>query len=117
MPPGNPDGRPPDQITQITLEALKHGEHVGGVQNVLVPLAFFATVILMFWIVMRKRQAATKAREEFNKQLLDKFSSGREFGDFLESKGGQEFLAGLQTQVQGRRTSIKYFAACERVSC
>ncbi len=68
----------------------------------LVPLAFFATVILMFWLVMRKRQAAAKAREEFNKQLLDKFSSGREFGEFLESDGGKEFLAGLQTQTQGR---------------
>jgi hypothetical protein len=102
VPPGNPDGLSPDQITQISLAALQHGQGHEGVLALLVPFAFFATVILIFWIVMRKRQAEAKAREEFNKQLLDKFSSGREFGEFLESKGGKEFLAGLQTRTQGR---------------
>jgi hypothetical protein len=114
VPPGNPDGLTPDQITQISLEALRHGGRGGGFADVLVPLAFFATVILMFWLVMRKRQAAAKAREEFNKQLLDKFGSGREFGEFLESEGGREFLAGLQTQgrapmdqtLRGVRTGV-----------
>jgi hypothetical protein len=76
---------------QIALEAIRHR----GAGGVLVPLAFFAMILAIVWLAMRKRQAQIRARSEFHKQLLDKFASGKEFAEFLESKGSQRFLEEL----------------------
>ncbi len=96
-----------DQITQIALEAVRqHGGSGNGVLALLVPFAFFATVILIIWLLLRQRQARTQVRAEFHKQLLDKFSSGREFADFLESKGSQRFLEELWSQKMGPKQQI-----------
>lgn len=84
----------PDQITQIALAGTKHA----AVTEVLVPLAFFAVVALAFWLVMRQKQARLKARDEFYRHLLDKFSTGHEFGEFLQSEAGRQFLAGLHSE-------------------
>jgi len=106
---GLPDsgGLTPDQRTQIALEALKHPEGgIPGAIGVLVPFAFFATIILIFWLLMRHRQARMQARAEFHKQLLDKFSSGREFSDFLQTDGSQRFLEEIWSQKRGPREQI-----------
>ena len=57
-----------------------------------VPLGFFTLVALIVWMVIRNSQSRSRARMEFQRHLLDKFSSGREFAEFLDSKGGQRFL-------------------------
>ena len=92
----------PEQKTQIALEALRqHGGAAQGILGLLVPIALFAAVVLIIWLLLRQRQARTQVRAEFHKQLLDKFSSGREFADFLESKGSQRFLEELWSQKMG----------------
>jgi hypothetical protein len=106
-PQSNPGGLTPDQITQIALEAVKHrGNEANGILALLVPFAFFATIILIFWLLLRQRQSRTQARAEFHKQLLDKFSSGREFAEFLESKGSQRFLEELWSRSVGPRDRV-----------
>jgi hypothetical protein len=99
----NPGGMTPDQQTQVALQALKGP---GTLTGIMVPLAFFATVVVIFWLLLRQRQIRIQARAEFQKQLLDKFSSGREFGDFLESKAGQQFLSELRSQGKGTKSRM-----------
>ena len=94
----------PEQQTQIALEAVK--QHGNGVLALLIPFAFFVAVVLIIWLLLRQRQARIQVRAEFHKQLLDKFSSGREFADFLESKGSQRFLKELWSQKMGPQLQI-----------
>ncbi|MBI3933259.1 MAG: hypothetical protein HY316_01120 [Acidobacteria bacterium] len=69
----------------------------------LVPLGLFVLIGVIAWLSVRRSQANIRARAEVQKQLLDKFSSGREFADFLETRGGQQFLAQLSSpQPTGR---------------
>jgi len=74
--------------------------------SILVPLGFFAMVVVIFWLVTRQRQTRIRARVEIQKQLLDKFNSGRELGDFLESRAGQQFLLELQSKSTGAKDRI-----------
>lgn len=66
------------------------------VEVMAVPVASFVFVCVfvgvIVWLVLRSRQASLRMQAEFQKNLLDKFSSGQEFSAFLESKGGQKFL-------------------------
>ena len=88
----------PDQFKQqIALEAVRHNP-ANDPAGILVPIALFATILVIVWLKIRQRQAQLQARAEFHKQLLDKFGSGREFAEFLESKGSQRFLEELWSQ-------------------
>jgi hypothetical protein len=72
----------------------------------LVPFALFALVFGILWLKYRQRQAQTQAQAEFHKQLLDKFGSGREFSEFLESKGSRQFLDAMWSQAPGRHGQV-----------
>jgi hypothetical protein len=105
--PKNPNGLTPDQQTQIALAAVnRYGSGLVPILAELVPIAFLAAIVLIVWLRMRNKQVLAKSRDEFNKQLLDKFGSGREFGEFLESKGGQEFLAGLRAPTKESKDRV-----------
>ena len=82
---------------QIALEAVRHNPAT-GVTGVLVPLALFGMILAIVWLGTRQKQARLRIKAEFNKQLLDKFGSGREFAEFLESPGSQRFLEELWTK-------------------
>ncbi|MBZ5642041.1 MAG: hypothetical protein LAO19_04720 [Acidobacteriia bacterium] len=87
-----------DQFSQqIALEAVRHNP-ANGLVGILVPISLFAMIAVIAWLGMRQRQARLRIKAEFHKQLLDKFSTGREFADFLESKGSQRFLDELWSQ-------------------
>ena len=72
-----------------------------GVIGAFVPIALFAMIALIVYVVARRRQAELRARAEFQKQILDKFSSGKEFADFLGTEGSQRFLAMLSSPGMG----------------
>ena len=72
----------------------------------LIPIAFFAMIVLIIFVIARRRQAELRARAEFQKQILDKFSSGKEFAEFLGSEGSQRFLQSLSTHSVGSRDRI-----------
>jgi hypothetical protein len=94
----------PDQQFQIAMEALRRGgATAGGVTGILallVPFALFAMVFGILWLAFRRKQEQMQAQAVFHKQLLDKFSSGKEFSEFLESQGGRQFLKTLWSQGQ-----------------
>lgn len=94
----SPGPLPPDQFgQQIALEAVRHSPE-GGPTGILVPIGFFALILGIFWLRWRQQQASLQSRAEFHKQLLDKFATGRDFADFLESKASQRFLEALWSQ-------------------
>lgn len=87
-----------DQFSQqIALEAVRHSPANSPVA-ILVPIALFAMVVAIIWLGLRQKQARLRIKAEFHKQLLDKFATGHEFAEFLESKGSQRFLDELWSQ-------------------
>jgi hypothetical protein len=95
-----------DQKFQIAMEAIKRGGAGGqGVLALLVPFGLFAMVLGIVWLSYRNRQAQMQTQAAFQKQLLEKFSSGQEFSQFLESPGGQQYMRSMWSQnrwAQGR---------------
>jgi hypothetical protein len=89
----------PDQQFEIAREAIRHG---GGPAGLLVPLSFFAMVVLIVWLGVRRKQAQILAHAELTKRVLDKFGSAQELAAFLESKGGQQFLGDARWQAKGQ---------------
>jgi hypothetical protein len=71
-----------------------------------VMLGFFALVLLIVWLLVRKSQASTQARAELYRQVLDKFSSGREFAEFVESSGSERILEGLWSERMNAKEQI-----------
>src|SRR5689334_4475959 len=74
--------------------------------EVLIPIAFFAMIALIVFVIARRRQAEVRARAEFQKQILDKFGSGKEFADFLGTEASQRFFATLSASSMGPRYRI-----------
>lgn len=77
-----------------------------GLVGAFVPIALFAMVVLIVFVIARRRQAELRARAEFQKQILDKFSSGKEFADFLGSEASQRFFAALSSPAMGPRYRV-----------
>ena len=85
-------------LEQALQPAVKALEWPGILVPIGPPLGLFALVMFTFWLLIRRSQARTQVRAELHRQLLDKFGSGREFAEFLESKGSQRLLEGLWAQ-------------------
>jgi uncharacterized membrane protein len=84
----------------ILLQASRGGPPFSA-EDVFVPIALFIMVFGLAWLKVRQRQMQLRSQAEFHKQLLDKFSSGKEFAEFLESKASQQFIAALWAQQPG----------------
>lgn len=92
-PPSSSNQMTPDQQFEIARLALQNPQHgLQGSLALLVPFAFFATILLIIWLFLLHRRSRIQARMDFQKHLLDKFASGREFADFLGSDASQRFL-------------------------
>ena len=53
----------------------------------LVPIAGTAMIVFIVWFETRAKQAKVQARTELHKHLLDKFGSGTELAQFIETEG------------------------------
>lgn len=99
-------------IQEEVQDELRRGRFRFGARGggeglqVLIPIAFFAMIALIVFVIARRRQAEIQARAEFQKQILDKFGSGKEFADFLGTEGSQRFLAALSSPATGARYRI-----------
>jgi hypothetical protein len=98
-------------IQQEVQEELQRGRFRGGfgpgaALGPLVPIAFFAMIVLLIFVLARRRAEEIRARAEFQKQVLDKFVSGKEFAEFLGTEASQRFLAALSTPVIGARYRV-----------
>ena len=61
-------------------------------EDVLVPLAAFAMVVLLVGFSYKLKGARVQEQGEMRKRLLDKFGSGIELSEFLATPQGQSFL-------------------------
>jgi hypothetical protein len=75
-------------------------------EDLLIPLGFFAVVVLIYWLKRRADEVKVKARAESRRQLFDKFGSGQELMTFMETENGRRLLDQLmsddETNAQGR---------------
>lgn len=61
-------------------------------EDIIVPVALFAMVVLLVWIGHKVKRTRMQEQGELRKRLLDKFSSGHELTEFLATPQGQNFL-------------------------
>jgi hypothetical protein len=66
----------------------------------LIPITFFIVVAWIVHIVVdgNRRKERIKTFTEFYSRLLDRMQSPKEFGDFLQTNGGQRFLETLSIE-------------------
>lgn len=74
-------------------------------------IAVLAFVFTVGWVIAtlaegRRRMLAIKARSELNNRILEKYASGREFLDFLQSDGGQKFLDTVTSEPSSPATRV-----------
>jgi peptidoglycan/LPS O-acetylase OafA/YrhL len=74
-------------------------------EDVLVPIALFAMSVLIVWIAQLARRHTIQQRAELRRHLLDKFNSGQELTQFLETPQGHNFIKELE--IGGRSASSK----------
>lgn len=74
----------------------------------LVGLGFFVLIGWVTYVIVdgRRRRERLKVFTEFHSKLMDRMGSAAEFGDFLQSAGGQRFLATLSTERGGPKAAI-----------
>jgi hypothetical protein len=63
--------------------------------SVLVPIGAFAMVVLIVWLVHLANRHKLREQAELQRHFLNKFSTGQELAQFLETPQGQHFLAGM----------------------
>lgn len=63
--------------------------------GVLIPFGAFIMVIIIVWVASQEKQAKARYRAEVQRELIAKFSSGRELSEFLNSEGSRHLLGSL----------------------
>ena len=94
------------QIDRIMGQVNPSEWRLPAVLALLTPFGVFALLALIGWLLFRRGQMRTQARMEFHRQLLEKFSSGREFSEFMESKGSKQLLEGLWSEKVNAKDRI-----------
>ena len=79
QPSGTPPG-PPDRLENILIP-------------IIVPLGAFAMVVLLAWLRHRTNEAKLRTQSEAQRQLVEKFGSGKELSEFMETEGGRRFFS------------------------
>src|SRR5262249_7904063 len=67
-------------------------------------IAFFSFLAMAMYLLasaLRRRQ-----QNEMQKHILDKFSSAKDFADFMQSPAGQKYVTGFTDVVTSPRNSI-----------
>ncbi len=84
----------------------------------LVPLGSFVMVVMIVWLVSRAKQAGVRARTELHKHLLDKFGSGTELSQFLETEGGKKMVEDLgKDRASPKERALKHIRAGTILTC
>jgi hypothetical protein len=74
----------------------------------LVGVAFFVLIGWVTYVIVdgKRRRERLKVFTDFHTKLVDRMGSASEFNDFLQSPGGQRFLATLSTERGGPKAAI-----------
>jgi len=79
---------------------------------ILVPSGFFALTGFIIWLLVRAYQEKLRARADLYRELLTKFSSGQELGEFLSTEEGKNFLQNFwSTRTDPRERFVKAIGA------
>ena len=79
---------------------------------ILVPSGFFALTGFIIWLLVRAYQEKLRARTDLYRELLTKFSSGQELGEFLSTEEGNNFLQNFwSTRTDPRERLVKAIGA------
>ena len=79
---------------------------------ILVPSGFFALTGFILWLLVRAYQEKLRARADLYRELLTKFSSGQELGEFLSTEEGKNFLQNFwSTRTDPRERFVKAIGA------
>ncbi len=73
-----------------------------------ISLGLFALIGWIVYVVVanRRRQEQVRAAVELRTRVVDRMGSARDFGEFLATEGGRQFLAGLTTEPSSARGRI-----------
>ena len=83
-----------------------------------IPFAGIAMIVFIVWLGTRARQARVQARTELHKHLLDKFSSGTELAQFLETEGGKKMIEDLgKGDVSPKERTLRPMIAGTVLTC
>ena len=83
-----------------------------------IPFAGIAMIVFIVWLGTRARQARVQARTELQKHLLDKFSSGTELAQFLETEGGKKMIEDLgKGDVSPKERTLRPMIAGTVLTC
>ncbi|MDE0480089.1 MAG: hypothetical protein OXI13_10725 [Gammaproteobacteria bacterium] len=63
-----------------------------GIVALLIPFAFFATCVLIYWLFARMRQHRNEKQADIQQQMLVKFESAGELAEFLATESGRQFM-------------------------
>ena len=84
----------------------------------LIPFAGIAMIVLIVWFRTREKQATVQARTELHKHLLDKFGSGTELSQFLETAGGKKMIEDLgKGDVSPKERTLRPMIAGTVLTC
>ena len=70
-------------------------------ESVLIPIAFFAMIVVLVWLGTVSRRRDTDRRAELIRQLIDKFSTGEAFAQAMQSPEGSKLADALSLSRQG----------------
>ncbi len=83
-----------------------------------IPFAGIAMIVVIVWLGTREKQARVKARTELHKHLLDKFGSGTELAQFLETEGGKKMIEDLgKGDVSPKERTVRPMIAGTVLTC
>jgi hypothetical protein len=80
-------------------------------EDVLVPIAAFAMVVLLVAFSYKLKRARVQEQGEMRKRLLDKFSSGTELSEFLATPQGQSFLKDQEANAAKRSPKVRIISS------
>ena len=61
-------------------------------EDIVVPFVFFGFVGFVVWVAISHRTRRANLRAEMQGKLLERFTSGEELAQFLDTDGGKKFL-------------------------
>ncbi len=82
-----------------------------------IPFAGIAMIVFIVWFRTREKQARVQARTELHKHLLDKFGSGTELAQFLETEGGKKMIEDLGKGESPKERTVRPVIAGTVLTC
>src|SRR5213078_5274567 len=77
----------------------------------IVSLGFFAMIVWIVWLGTNAKNRRAQAQADVQTKLIERFSTSKEFIEFLQSPSGQRFVSGVEvtTALYARDRIIRGF--------